>query len=77
LSLVANLGVLGVFKYFDFFNGVLTQLFAAEGMRYPIANLNLILPIGLSFHTFQSMAYTIEIYKGRWQPERHLGRYAL
>lgn len=54
LSLLANLGLLGAFKYSSW-----------------------VLPIGLSFHTFQSMSYTIEVYRGRWPAERNLARYAL
>lgn len=77
LSLVSNVGLLGVFKYFNFFNLNLHSIFNFLGWQYDIGNLSLILPIGLSFHTFQSMSYTIEVYRGHYKAERHLGIYAL
>ncbi len=77
VSLAANLGVLGFFKYFDFASGNLHRVAQLIGWNYPIRHLGLLLPIGLSFHTFQSMAYAIEVYRGRQQPERHPGIYAL
>lgn len=77
LSLASNLGVLFVFKYFNFFNSNLACLFKALHLSYPEATLSLILPLGLSFHTFQSMSYTIEVYKGRFKAERNLFTYAL
>jgi alginate O-acetyltransferase complex protein AlgI len=73
LSLVANIGVLAVFKYYNFFIGNFNML--AHQDMLPL--LNIILPIGLSFHTFQAMSYTIEVYKGNQKPERHFGIYAL
>ncbi len=77
LSLVANIGMLGAFKYFNFVNTNLHSLFGVFGWGYTIGSLNLILPIGLSFHTFQSMSYTIEVYRRRYRAEHHLGIYAL
>lgn len=76
-SIIANVGTLAVFKYFNFFNANLSQLAHAIGWNYGLHSLSLILPIGLSFHTFQSMSYTIEVYRGRQQPEKHLGIFAL
>ena len=76
-SLVSNIGVLAVFKYYDFAARTLTGIAAAFGLTISSAPLGWLLPIGLSFHTFQSMAYTIEVYRGRVPAERHLGRYAL
>ena len=77
LSLIANIGVLAVFKYYNFFianmNDLLTVLNISDKMGY----LQIILPIGLSFHTFQAMSYTFEVYYGRQKAERHLGIYAL
>src|SRR5262245_21469907 len=64
-SLVANIGVLALFKYFNFTSESLTKLAHAVGWNYSLPTLGWILPIGLSFHTFQAMAYTIEVYKGR------------
>lgn len=77
LSLIANVGMLGVFKYFNFFNTNLHVIFNLFGLHDTISNLNLVLPIGLSFHTFQSMSYTIEVYRGRYPAEHHIGIYAL
>ena len=77
LSLAANIGILASFKYFDFFNGNLRALAEAIGWHYPIQNLGWLLPIGLSFHTFQSLAYTIEVYRGKFRAEHHLGIFAL
>jgi alginate O-acetyltransferase complex protein AlgI len=77
LSIIANVGVLAAFKYFNFLNGNLAALAHLLDWNYPIQNLSLILPIGLSFHTFQSLSYTIEVYRGRQKAERHLGLFAL
>ena len=78
LSIVANVGILAVFKYYDFFIDNINQLliglnFAIE----PLGYLEIILPIGLSFHTFQAMSYTIEVYRGKQKAEKHFGIYAL
>jgi len=77
LSLVANIGMLAFFKYFNFVSDNLSALFGAFHWARPLPLLNIILPIGLSFHTFQSMAYTIEVYRGNAKAERHLGIYAV
>lgn len=76
LSLCANIGVLAFFKYFNFANENLTWLLGVLGRENPVGNIDIILPIGLSFHTFQSMAYTIEVYRGNQKAERHLGYFA-
>jgi alginate O-acetyltransferase complex protein AlgI len=76
-SLIANIGVLAVFKYYNFLNTNLTALTSVLHLRNPIPYLNILLPIGLSFHTFQAMSYTLEIYYGRQKAERHFGIYAL
>jgi D-alanyl-lipoteichoic acid acyltransferase DltB (MBOAT superfamily) len=77
VSLDANVGLLAVFKYFNFVNDNLHALADFLHWNYPVRDLGIILPIGLSFHTFQSMAYTIEVYRGHQPAERHLGIYAL
>lgn len=77
LSLVANIGVLAFFKYFNFFNDNVAALAELIGWNYSIESLSIILPIGLSFHTFQAMSYTIEVYRGHQPAERHFGIYAL
>jgi len=76
LSLVTNIGVLAFYKYFNFLAGNLNLLSGAfHGPQLPL--LDFILPIGLSFHTFQAMSYTIEVYRGNQPAERHFGLYAL
>lgn len=77
LSIVANLGLLFTFKYFNFLSGEaakVARLFQPELEAY---HLDILLPVGISFYTFQTMAYTIDVYKGFAKAERHLGRYAL
>ena len=76
-SLVANIGVLCVFKYYNFLNDNLTALLHGAGYKNPIPYLSILLPIGLSFHTFQAMSYTIEVYRGNQKAERNFGIYAL
>ncbi len=71
-SIIANIGILALFKYYNFFAANINN---AGNLHLPL--LNLILPIGLSFHTFQAMSYTIEVYRGNYKAERHLGIYAL
>ena len=77
LSLIANIGVLVVFKYFNFINENISQVLVHVGVQNPIPFLKILLPIGLSFHTFQAMSYTIEVYRGNQKAERHFGIYAL
>ena len=77
LSLIANIGVLIVFKYYNFLNHNITDLLQSLGADNPIPFLNILLPIGLSFHTFQAMSYTIEVYRGNQKAERHFGIYSL
>ncbi|MBB6128047.1 MBOAT family O-acyltransferase [Mucilaginibacter lappiensis] len=75
-SIIANVGVLAVFKYFDFFAGNINFLsHHFNGPQIPL--LHILLPIGLSFHTFQAMSYTIELYRGNQKAEKHFGIYAL
>lgn len=78
LSIFGNVGVLAFFKYFNFFianiNEVLHSFHLSEG-SLPL--LGIILPIGLSFHTFQAMSYTIEVYRGHEKAERNFGIYSL
>jgi len=76
-SLVANIGVLAIFKYYNFLNHNFSFLMYGFGLTNPIPYLSILLPIGLSFHTFQAMSYTIEVYRGRQKAERHFGIYSL
>jgi len=78
MSLIANIGVLSVFKYYNFFIDNINDLLqSAHITTYSLPFLDIILPIGLSFHTFQAMSYTIEVYRGHQEPERHFGIYSL
>ena len=77
ISLVANIGILGVFKYYNFINANFSFLLHGFGLSNSMPYLSILLPIGLSFHTFQAMSYTIEVYRGKLPAERHFGIYAL
>lgn len=77
LSILATCAVFFVFKYFDFFAVNFDALARFLDWNYSVPLLGLLLPIGLSFHTFQSLSYVFEIYKGRQKAERHFGIYAL
>lgn len=77
LSLIANIGVLAIFKYYNFINDHITGLAKLFGYTNQLPYLAIILPIGLSFHTFQAMSYTIEVYRGNHKAEHHFGIYAL
>lgn len=65
LSLAFNLGLLGFFKYFNFFIESAADLISAIGFQPHLSTLNLILPVGISFYTFQTMSYTIDVYRGK------------
>ncbi|MFL5729274.1 MAG: MBOAT family O-acyltransferase [Cytophagaceae bacterium] len=77
LSLAANIGILCIFKYYNFLNENLSFLLHGAGYENPVPYLSILLPIGLSFHTFQAMSYTIEVYRGNQRAERNFGIYAL
>ena len=77
ISFVANIGILAFFKYYNFFAENINSLFHLTNVKANITLLNIVLPIGLSFHTFQAMSYTIEIYRGNQKAEKHFGIYAL
>ncbi|MBI3220361.1 MAG: MBOAT family protein [Bacteroidetes bacterium] len=78
ISLVSNLGVLAFFKYYNFFIENVNALIQTLGLQvHEVPYLNILLPIGLSFHTFQAMSYVIEVYRGNQKAERHLGLYSL
>lgn len=64
ISLISNLGILGVFKYFDFFVSSFASLAQLAGLRCDPYLLNIALPVGISFYTFQALSYTIDVYRG-------------
>ena len=76
-SLIANIGVLAIFKYYNFINTNFSYLLHGFALTNPLPYLSILLPIGLSFHTFQAMSYTIEVYRGNQKAERHFGIYSL
>ena len=77
LSLTVNLGLLFAFKYFDFFRTVIADLTSFAGYAVQFPELNVLLPVGISFYTFQTLSYTIDVYRGDKDPERHFGVFAL
>lgn len=77
LSLVTNLGLLGFFKYFNFFSESLQDLAGVFGLTLDGLTLEVILPVGISFYTFQTLSYSIDIYRGVLKPERRFLDFAL
>lgn len=78
LSLGFNLGLLGLFKYYNFFvDNIELGINSILNENVQIPYFNLLLPVGISFYTFQTLGYTIDVYKGRKSAERHLGIFAL
>lgn len=76
-SLVANIGVLAIYKYYFFIDSNLSAITRVFGQELHLPTWEIILPIGLSFHTFQAMSYTIEVFRGHQKAERHFGIYSL
>lgn len=72
-----NLFILFIFKYFDFFNTETRDILHWMGIEYDIPNLNLILPVAISFYTFQILSYIIDVYRGETKAEQSLGTFAL
>jgi alginate O-acetyltransferase complex protein AlgI len=77
LSLFANIGILVLFKYYNFFIDNINSTLHIFNVAVQLPFLKMLLPIGLSFHTFQAMSYTIEVYRGNQKAEQHFGIYAL
>ena len=72
LSVTLNLGFLGFFKYFNFFIESFAEAFTFFGHAIEAERLNIILPVGISFYTFQTLSYSIDTYKGKMQPTKNL-----
>ena len=72
LSLSVNLGMLGFFKYADFFAQSFADAFTLFGQEMDVKRLNIILPVGISFYTFQTLSYTLDIYKRKLEPSQSL-----
>jgi D-alanyl-lipoteichoic acid acyltransferase DltB (MBOAT superfamily) len=77
LSLIVNLGILGVFKYFDFFSASFAQLLGHFGWKVDPILLNLILPVGISFYTFHGISYIFDVYTRKISPEEDFVVYAV
>jgi len=77
ISLIGNLGMLFFFKYFNFFSLNLNDGLGMLGVDYTPAFYSIILPLGISFYTFQTMSYSIDLYNGNIKPETHFGYFAL
>lgn len=77
VSLVTNLTILGFFKYFNFFAGSAQALLASLGFHIEPWKLQIVLPVGISFYTFQSLSYTVDVYRGDLKPATSLFNFAL
>lgn len=75
-SIIVNLGFLGFFKYYNFFLDNFIQAFSFFGGEFTAQSLNIILPVGISFYTFQTLSYTIDVYKGNLKPTRDFVSFA-
>ncbi|MCI7443880.1 MAG: MBOAT family protein [Clostridium sp.] len=76
-TLLIALGILFFFKYFNFFNNVLGEILKIFSIKFHPMTLKLFLPIGISFYTFQTIAYLVDVYRGNVKAEKHLGKYAV
>ena len=76
ISLLVNLGFLGVFKYFNFFIETWVEAWSGLGIDQEVSTLSIILPVGISFYTFQTLSYTIDVYKKKLQPTQSLLNFA-
>lgn len=77
LCLVLNFGILAFLKYYNFFAGSLNDVFGVFGMSFSVPTLKLFLPLGISFYTFQSMGYIIDVYREKFPAERNIAKFAL
>ena len=69
---VVSLGVLGIFKYYDFFLQAFVDAFSILGIKMQAHTLKLILPVGISFYTFHTLSYTIDVYRGKFDPTKNI-----
>jgi D-alanyl-lipoteichoic acid acyltransferase DltB (MBOAT superfamily) len=77
ISLVINFAILFAFKYFNFINESVFRLLGMAGIRWTVPNLDVLLPVGISFYTFQAVGYSIDVYRGTIKAERNFFTYAL
>ncbi len=76
ISILVNIGFLGFFKYYNFFVDNFAEAFSFFGRDISVRSLNIILPVGISFYTFQTLSYTIDVYKRKMKPTRNLVAFA-
>ncbi len=72
ISILVNLGFLGFFKYYNFFLESFVSVFSLFGAELKASSLNIILPVGISFYTFQTLSYTIDVYKRKLEPTKDI-----
>lgn len=77
ISFISNLAILVFFKYFHFIEDSIVQLSQIIGVTWAKSEFNILLPVGISFYTFQALSYTMDVYREKIEPERHFGIYAL
>ena len=77
ISFILNLSILFVFKYLDFATDLLTFIFGKAGIALTVPRFDILLPVGISFYTFQALSYTMDVYRGEIYAERNFLRYAL
>lgn len=77
ISLLLNFSILFVFKYFNFINESIFDLLSSVGLRWSVPNLDILLPVGISFYTFQAVGYSIDVYRGTIKAEKNFFTYAL
>ena len=77
LSLISNLGLLFAFKYFNFFNDSIRTVLEAFDVSYMVPAFQVLLPVGISFYTFQTLSYSFDVYQGKKDPESSLLTFAL
>jgi alginate O-acetyltransferase complex protein AlgI len=77
ITILGNFGMLSVFKYWNLFNGTAADAAQVAGLRWPIPAMAIFLPVGISFHTFQTVGYAVDVYRGKLPAERNPLRFAL
>ena len=77
LSFIINLGIMFLFKYYNFFSNILIKLGNLNEITIKLPTFDILLPIGISFYTFQALSYTVDVYRGHIPCEKNLGKYAL
>ncbi len=77
LSLLINIGVLFIFKYYGFFTNILIRIFEKVNITLNFPALDFMLPVGISYYTFQAISYIIDVYRHDIKPEKNIGKYAL